>query len=139
MMERYKGYWISGTALPGPPNTFYWKSLGIILKDGRKRSVVEVGRIQHTGITFDLAGLAEFYESELGSGLVSCYSPLSLLWVAHGLIRRPVPVIQIVPVVPSLSAVQGLKCNGTKTVPSVPDVPNVQSHHPEWGALSVSP
>ena len=65
MMERYKGYWISGTAVPGPAYTFYWESLGTILKDGRKGSVVEVGRLQDNGITFDLAGLAEFYGMEI--------------------------------------------------------------------------
>jgi hypothetical protein len=45
MMERYKGYWISGTAVPGPPNTFYWETLGTILKDGPKGSIVEVARV----------------------------------------------------------------------------------------------
>jgi hypothetical protein len=34
MMERYEGYWISGSAVPGPPNTCYWESLGSVLKDG---------------------------------------------------------------------------------------------------------
>jgi hypothetical protein len=64
-MERYKGYWISGSAVAGPPNTFYWESLGTILKDGRGGSVVEVGRIQDNGITFDLAGLAAWYGMEI--------------------------------------------------------------------------
>jgi len=58
MMERYKGYWISGSALPGPPNTSYWESLGCVLKDGRSGSVIEVERIQGSGIMFDLAGVA---------------------------------------------------------------------------------
>lgn len=57
-MERCKGCWISGDAFPGPPNTFYWEFLGIILKDGRSGSVVEVARIQDGGTTFDIAGLA---------------------------------------------------------------------------------
>ena len=61
MMERYKGYWISGSALPRPPNTLYWESLGIILKDGRKRSVVESRADSNNGIRFDLAGLAAWY------------------------------------------------------------------------------
>jgi hypothetical protein len=61
MMEQYKDYWISGSAVFGPPNTFYWESLGTILKDGRNGSVVEVGRIWDNGITFDLAGLAAWY------------------------------------------------------------------------------
>ena len=62
MMERHKGYWISGIALPCPPNTRHWKSLGTILKDGSKGSVVEVGRIQDNGITIDLAGLTAWQE-----------------------------------------------------------------------------
>jgi hypothetical protein len=35
MMERYKGYWITGSAGSGPPYTRYWESRGCILKDGR--------------------------------------------------------------------------------------------------------
>jgi len=65
MMERYKGYWISGIAVPGQPNTVYWESLGSVLKEGRLGSVVEHVRIQDNGITFDLAGLAEFYGMEI--------------------------------------------------------------------------
>ena len=53
MMERYKGYWITGSAVPGPPYTHYWQSFGTILKDGRLGSVVEVVRFQDTGIRFD--------------------------------------------------------------------------------------
>jgi hypothetical protein len=65
MMERYKGYWISGSVIPGPPNTSYLELLGTILEDGRGGSVVEIGRIRDPGITFDLAGLAEFYGLEI--------------------------------------------------------------------------
>jgi hypothetical protein len=64
MMERYKGYWISGSALPGPLNTCYWESLGTILKDGRSGSIVEVGRLQDNGVTFHLAGVAAWYGME---------------------------------------------------------------------------
>ena len=53
MMERYKGYWITGSAVPGPPYTHYWHPFGKILKDGRLGSVVEVVRFQDTGIRFD--------------------------------------------------------------------------------------
>jgi hypothetical protein len=65
MMERYEGYWISGSAVPGPPNTCYWESLGSVLKDGRLGSVVEVVRLQDKGITFDFAGLAAWYALEI--------------------------------------------------------------------------
>ena len=49
MMERYKGYWITGSAVPGPPYTHYWHPFGKILKDDRLGSVVEVVRFQDTG------------------------------------------------------------------------------------------
>jgi hypothetical protein len=65
MIERYKDYWISGSALPGPPNTFHWESRGTVLRDDRSGSVVEVVRIQDNGITFDLSELAEFYGMEI--------------------------------------------------------------------------
>ena len=77
MMERYKGYWTSGDALPGPPNTFYWKSLGSVLKDGRFGSIVEVVRIQDPGITFDLKGFAEFYGIEISRLFVDHCLPSS--------------------------------------------------------------
>ena len=48
MMERYKGYWITGSSVPGPPYTRYWVTLGTVLKDGRMGSVVEVVRFQDT-------------------------------------------------------------------------------------------
>ena len=77
MMERYKGYWISGSALPGPPNTSYWESLGSDLKDGRLGSVVEVVRIQNNGITFDLAWLAAWYRMKISRLFVDHCLPSS--------------------------------------------------------------
>jgi len=67
MMERYKGYWITGSAVPGPPHTLYWYSSGSILKDGRLGSVVEVVRFQDNGIRFDfdVRGFAEFFGMEI--------------------------------------------------------------------------
>jgi hypothetical protein len=65
MMGCYKGYWISRSEGPRPPYTRYWESLGCVLKDGRSGSIVEVGRVQDSGITCDLAGLAEWYAIEL--------------------------------------------------------------------------
>ena len=44
MMERYKGYWITGSAVPGPPYTRYWETLGTVLKDGRSGSIVNVSK-----------------------------------------------------------------------------------------------
>jgi hypothetical protein len=80
MMERYKGYCFSGSAVPGPPNTVYWESFGSILKDGRKGSIIEVGRIQDNGITFDLAGLAAWYGLEISRLFVDHCVPSSGLF-----------------------------------------------------------
>ena len=68
MMERYKGYWITGSAVPGPPYTRYWETLGTVLKDGRSGSIVEVARFRDNAIRFDhdVPGFAEFYGMELG-------------------------------------------------------------------------
>jgi hypothetical protein len=65
MMERYKVHWISGSTLPCPQNTRHGKSHGTILKHGGKGSVVEVGPIQDTGITFDLADLTAWHGIEI--------------------------------------------------------------------------
>lgn len=78
MMERYKGYWISGSALPGPPNTWHWESIGSVLKDGRLGSIVEVVRIKDPGVTFDYAGLAEFYGIEISRLFVDRCLPASV-------------------------------------------------------------
>lgn len=77
MTERYKGYWVYGNTLSRPPNTHHWESLGSLLKDGRLGSVVEVVRIQDVGITFYLAGLAEFYGIENSRIFVEHCLPLS--------------------------------------------------------------
>ena len=65
MMEQRRGYWIHGSAVAGPPYTSYWKSLGTILKSGRSGAVIEVGRLHDSGVTFDMAELAEWYGLEL--------------------------------------------------------------------------
>jgi hypothetical protein len=65
MIEQHRGYWIHGSATPGPPNTSYWESLGIVLKPGRNGSVIEVARLQDKGMTFDMEELAEWYGLEL--------------------------------------------------------------------------
>ena len=65
MMQQHRGYWIHGSAVPGPPYTSYWKSLGTILKSGRSGAVIEVGRLDDSGVTFDIAELAEWYGLEL--------------------------------------------------------------------------
>jgi hypothetical protein len=68
---------ISGSALPGPPNTFHWESLASVLKDGRLTSIVEVVRIQDSGITFDLSGLAAWHGMKISQMFVDHCLPSS--------------------------------------------------------------
>ena len=67
MMERYKGYWVSASAIPGSlyNSSWCWFAQGSVLKDGRLGSVIEIGQIQDNGITFDIKALAVWYGMEL--------------------------------------------------------------------------
>lgn len=67
MMEQYSSYWISGSAIPGPPYTLYWESRGTVLKSARHGSVIEVLRLRDRGVRFDfdMRGVAEWYGLEL--------------------------------------------------------------------------
>ena len=58
-MEDYKGYFISGLAVPTYLTGRQSKSLGIVLKSGRLGSVIEVKRIE--GLSFDGKQEAEQY------------------------------------------------------------------------------
>jgi hypothetical protein len=81
MMERYKGYWITGSAVPGPPYTHYWESFGKILKDGRGSSVVEVVRFRDKtmvlGSTTTCAGWPSFTGWKLAGSPLTIYCPQS--------------------------------------------------------------
>lgn len=41
-MIQHKGFWISGSALPGPPYTQYWTLAGAVLFQRPNGSVVEL-------------------------------------------------------------------------------------------------
>ena len=56
-MERYKGFLISGSAVPTFATGFDWYSQGTILRPGRLSSIVEVRRIK--GTIFDSKEAAE--------------------------------------------------------------------------------
>ena len=45
-MERYKGFLISGSAVPTFATGFDWYSQGTVLRPGRLSSIIEVKRIQ---------------------------------------------------------------------------------------------
>ncbi len=76
-MQQHNGYWISGTAVPGPPYTTYWEALGIVLKSGRSGSVVELGRIRDPDETFELKELAAIWGIEVSRIVVVERIPLS--------------------------------------------------------------
>ena len=65
MMQQHNGYWISGSAVPGPPYTTYWEALGTVLRSGHGSSVVEVGRIRDPGATFEVQEVAAIWGMEL--------------------------------------------------------------------------
>jgi hypothetical protein len=76
MMEQHRAYWIHGSAVPGPPYTSYWKSLGTILKSSRQGSVIEVVRLRDSGVTFEMPEVAEWYGLELSRIAVDeCLAP----------------------------------------------------------------
>ena len=75
-MQQHRGYWIHGSAVAGPPKSSYWESLGIVLKSSRQGSVLEVGRLRDSGITFEMPEVAEWYGLELSRIAVDeCLTP----------------------------------------------------------------
>ena len=62
-MERYKGFLITGSAVPTFMTGFDWYSQGIVLRPGRLTSIVEVKRIQEP--IFNSKGAAEQHGLEL--------------------------------------------------------------------------
>jgi hypothetical protein len=84
MMERYKGYWISGSALPGPPNTRYRELLGRVFKDGRLGSIVEIMRIQDNALRLTHRRPRRVLRMELSWGF--CLGDLPLIrWIQNNL------------------------------------------------------
>lgn len=77
MMQQHNGYWISGSAVPGPPYTTYWTIRGTILRPTYKSAVVEVARLQFTDFTVEIKELAEWFGLELSRIAVDeCFDPL---------------------------------------------------------------
>jgi len=75
MMQEHNGYWISGTAVPGPPYTTYWNPSGDVLIQRDDGSLVEL--VRFTLYTFDLDndGVAGLFGLELARLVVDTYSP----------------------------------------------------------------
>ena len=64
-MQQHNGFWISGRAVPGPPNTDYWTPAGAVLFQRDNGSLVELVRFNLE--SFDLAdqGVAELFGLEV--------------------------------------------------------------------------
>ena len=58
MMEQHKGYWISGSAVPGPPYTTYWTPNGCVLRQRPNGSVVELTRFTLESFELEDDGVA---------------------------------------------------------------------------------
>jgi hypothetical protein len=76
-MEQHNGYWISGSAVPGPPYTTYWEILGTILKPCCGGSIMEVARLRLPTFTVEIQELAEWFGMGLARIAVDeCLPPL---------------------------------------------------------------
>jgi hypothetical protein len=65
MMQQHNGYWISGSAVPGPPYTTYWVPYGSVLRQRTNGSVVELTRFTLTSFELDDDGVAAWFGLEL--------------------------------------------------------------------------
>ena len=70
MTLKHNGFWISGSALPGPPYTTDWEALAIVLKPGRGGSVVEAARLHVGDFALETKELAESFGLEIARIIV---------------------------------------------------------------------
>ena len=64
-MEQYKQFWISGSAVTGPPYTDYWTPAGAVLFQRDNGSVVELVRFNLESFEVDDEGVAALFSLEL--------------------------------------------------------------------------
>jgi hypothetical protein len=73
-MQEHNGYWISGSAVPGPPYTKYWTPQGSVLRQGPNGSVVELTRLTLDDFELEDDGVAALFGLELARIVVDeCY------------------------------------------------------------------
>ena len=78
MMEQFRGFWISGSAIPGPPYTDYWKPAGAVLFQRGNGSVVELVRFTLRSFELDDQDVAALFGLELARLVVdTCYDELT--------------------------------------------------------------
>ena len=70
MMQRHNGYWISGTAVPGPPYTTYWAPQASVLRQRSNGSLVELTRLAGDDFELDDNGANAFFRLELALMIV---------------------------------------------------------------------
>ena len=70
MMELHKGYWICGSAVPGPPNTAYWLTQASVCERQPKGNIVEIVRVRDDHWCLDFKELAEWFGLELSRMIV---------------------------------------------------------------------
>ncbi len=87
-MELHNGYWISGSAIAGPPNTDYWTPAGAVLFQRANGSVVELVRFTLHTFELDDQGVAELFGEELAR-LVVDTSHLQLVAMRRSVERTP--------------------------------------------------
>ena len=64
-MSAYNGFWISGSAKPGPPYTDYWTPGGAVLFQRDNGSIVELVRLNLESFELDDQGVAALFGLEL--------------------------------------------------------------------------
>jgi hypothetical protein len=76
MMQPYKGYFITGSALIVHPFSLDWYVGGSVLLPGRFSSIVEIGRFQLQRFTVSIKELAEWFGLEVARLVVDkCLPP----------------------------------------------------------------
>ena len=63
----HNGFWISGSAVTGPPYTDYWTPAGAVLLQRSNGSVVELVRFNLESLELDDQGVAALFGLEAGA------------------------------------------------------------------------
>ena len=86
-MIQHNGFWISGSAVPGPPYTQYWTLAGAVLFQRSNGSVVELMRFNLGSFELEDQGVAALFGLELAR-LVVDMSYLELEAMQRNIMRR---------------------------------------------------
>jgi hypothetical protein len=86
-MQQHNGFWISGSAVTGPPYTDYWTPAGAVLFQRTNGSVVELVRFNLESFELEDQGVAALFGLELAR-LVVDTSYTELLAKQRYIVRR---------------------------------------------------